>query len=83
MKIIMTFLNAKVNATTDRVEKVDQKKMGSFVFFPCFFSYVIVLKLSKKVDFLLLGTDLSKKPKSVKIIYLYAFQIFPLFQKTT
>ena len=32
----------------------------------------MVLKLSKKVLFLLFCSDLSKKPKSVKAIYLYA-----------
>ena len=83
MKIIMTFLNAKVNVTTDRVEKVDEKKNGIICLLSMVFSYVIVLKLSKKVHFLLLCTDLSKKPKSVKMIYLYASQISPLFQKTT
>ena len=35
-------------------------------------SRVIVLKLSKKVHFLQSCADLSKKPKSVKAIYIYA-----------
>ena len=32
----------------------------------------MVFRLSKKVHFLGLCTDLSKKPKSVKAIYIYA-----------
>ena len=32
----------------------------------------MVLKLSKKVQFLQFCIDLSKKPKSVKTIYIYA-----------
>ena len=35
-------------------------------------SCVMVLKLSKKVQFLQFCIDLSKKPKSVKTIYIYA-----------
>ena len=35
-------------------------------------SWVIVLKLSKNVQLLQFCADLSKKPNSVKVIYLYA-----------
>ena len=53
-----------------RVEKVDE---NGFIFaFSMFSSQVMVLKLSKKVNFLKLGTDLSKKCNSVKAIYIHA-----------
>ena len=48
------------------VQKVDEK-----IYFLVPF-WVMVLKLSKKVLFLLFCSDLSKKSKSVKAIYLYA-----------
>ena len=35
-------------------------------------SWVMVLKLSKKVHFLQFCVDFSKKPKSIKAIYIYA-----------
>ena len=39
-----------------------------------FFSWVIVLKLSKKVQFLQFCADLTKKSKSNKAIYIYAYE---------
>ena len=50
-----------------RVEKVDENRF--ICAFSMFFSWVMVLKLSKKVNF---GPDLSKKSKSVKAIYIHA-----------
>ena len=48
----------------------EKVKWGHLVFiFP---SYVMVLKLPKKVFFFAICTDLSKKPKSVKEIYMNA-----------
>ena len=43
--------------------------MESFVFFHA--SWVMILKLSKKVHFLQFCADFSHKPKSVKAIYMY------------
>ena len=56
---------------TVRSEKVDEKigviRLASM--FPC---WVMVLKLSKKVPFLQFCADLSKKSKSIKVIYPHA-----------
>ena len=38
MKIIMTFSNAKVNVTTDRVEKEDEKKWDHL---SCFHGFIL------------------------------------------
>ena len=56
---------------TVRLEKVDEKNavIGLVSMFP---SWVMALKLSKKVHFLQFCADLSKKSKSVKAIYIYA-----------
>ena len=54
---------------TDRVEKTDEEN-GVICLVSMFASWVMVLKLSKKVHFLQFCADLSKKPKSVKIIYI-------------
>ena len=60
---------------TVRAEKVDEKNrvIDLVYMFP---SRVIVLKLSKKVNFLQFCADLSKKPKSFKAIYIYASESF-------
>ena len=52
-------------------EKVD-KKMGSIYLVSVFPFWVMVLKLSKKVDFLQFCADLCKKSKSIKAIYIHA-----------
>ena len=56
---------------TVRAEKVDEKN-GVICLVSMFPSWVMVLKLSKKVHFLQFCADLSKKSKSVKAIYIYA-----------
>ena len=56
---------------TVRSEKVDRKN-GVICLVPTFLSWVMVLKLSKKVHFLQFCANLSKKSKSVKDIYIYA-----------
>ena len=54
---------------TVRAEKVDKNEVICLVsMLP---SWVMVLKLSKKVHFLQFCADLSQKPKSVKVIYIY------------
>ena len=55
---------------TVRVEKVDEKN-GVICLVSMFPSWVIVRKLSKKVHYLQLCADLSKKSKSIKAIYTY------------
>ena len=57
---------------TNRKEKVDEK-MRSFVYFPCFLHELWSLNCPKKCNFFLqFCVDLSKKPKFVKAIYIYA-----------
>ena len=56
---------------TVRVEKVDGKN-GVICLVSMFPSWIMVCKLSKKVQFLQFCADLSKKSKSVKAIYIYA-----------
>ena len=55
-----------------RAEKVD----GVICLISMFPSWVMVRKFSKKVHFLQFCADLSKKPKSVKVIYIYASESF-------
>ena len=52
-------------------EKVDEKN-GVICLVSMFPSWIMVLKLSKKVHFLQFCADLSKKSKSIKVIYIYA-----------
>ena len=56
---------------TVRSEKVDDKN-GVICLVSMFSSWVMVLKLSKKVHFLQFCADLSKKSTSIKVIYIYA-----------
>ena len=55
---------------TVRSEKVDEKN-GVICLAYMFPFWVIILKLSKTVHFLQFCADLSKKPKSIKAIYIY------------
>ena len=63
------FSNSEIISQTLRAEKVDEKN-GILVFM--FSSRVMVLKLSKKVNFLQFCADLSKKSKYIKAVYIYA-----------
>ena len=56
---------------TVRSEKVDEKN-GVICLVSMFPSWVMVLKLSKKMHFLQFCAELSKKSKSSKAIYIYA-----------
>ena len=58
---------------TVRAEKVDEKN-GVICLVSMFPSWVMVRKLSKKVHFLQFCADLSKKSKSVKAIYIHAYE---------
>ena len=53
------------------VERVDEKN-GIICPVSIFLTWVMVLKLYKKVHFLQLCVDLSRKSKSTKVIYIYA-----------
>ena len=57
------------------VEKVNEKN-GVICLVSMLPSWVMVLKLSKKVHFLQFCADLSQKPKSVKAIYIYGSENF-------
>ena len=57
---------------TFRSEKVDEKN-GVICLVFMFFSWVIVLKLSKKVHFLQFCADLSTESRSIKAIFIYVF----------
>ena len=59
---------------TVRAEKVD--KNGVICLVSMLPSWVMVLKLSKKVHFLQFCADLSQKPKCVKAIYIYGSESF-------
>ena len=66
---------------TGKVEKVHEKN-GVICLVFMFPYWVMVLKLSKKVHFLQFCTDFSKKPKSVKAIYILHLKVLiTLFQK--
>ena len=65
---------------TDRVEKVDEVN-GLICLVSMFAFLVLVLKLSKNYIFLQFSADLSKKPNSGKIIYIYASESSHYIQK--
>ena len=70
MKINVEYFQIqKLTLQTVRKEKVDEKKWV-ICLVSMFPSWVIVLILSKKVHFLRFCTDLSKKSKSIKAIYI-------------
>ena len=56
-----------MNIQTVSAQEVDEK-MGSFVYF-----------LSKIVSFFAIFADVSKKPKAVIAIYIYALKVLPSF----
>ena len=55
---------------TNRAEKVD----GVICQVSMLSSWVMVLKLSKKSAFSAICAELSQKPKSVKVIYIYGIE---------
>ena len=55
---------------TVSAEKVDEKKIGVICLSFKFRSCVMDIKLSKKVYFVQFTAELSKKPESVKAIYI-------------
>ena len=57
---------------TVRSEKVDEKN-GVICLVSMFPSWVMVLKLSKKVHFLQFCADLSTESRSIKAIFIYVF----------
>ena len=61
----------KMNFDIFQIQKWISEKIGSFVKFPFFPSWVMVPKLPKTVHFLQIYADLSKKINSIKAIYLY------------
>ena len=62
--------NTKANVTKG-AEKVDEKN-GVLCLVSMFSSWVMVLKLSKKVHILQYCADFSKSSKAIKAIYIYA-----------
>ena len=60
---------------TVREGKVDGRN-GVIFLVSVFYSRVMVLKLCKKLHFLQLWADLSKKSKYIKVIYIYASEKF-------
>ena len=65
------FSNSEMNITNSYTGK-SRWKNGIICLVSMFPSWVMVLKLSKKVHFLQFCADLSKKSKSIKAIYIYA-----------
>ena len=75
------FSNTKINIT-NRVEKVNEKKNEVICLVFKFPSWVMALNLSRKVHFLQFYADFSKKPKSVKAIYIFHLKVLTtLIQK--
>ena len=68
------FSNTKINSQTIRVEKVNKKNEAIFVAL-LFRSWVMTFKLFRKVHILQFCADLSKKPKSVKTIYILHLKV--------
>ena len=67
-----------------RAEKVDEKKKKKkwvICLVPMFPSWLMVLKLPKKVRFLQFGADVSKISKSVKGTYVHLKVLITLYQK--
>ena len=68
-----------------RAEKVDEKKKWKkkwvICLVPMFPSWLMVLKLPKKVRFLQFGADVSKISKSVKGTYVHLKVLITLYQK--
>ena len=68
-----------------RAEKVDEKKNEKkkwvICLVPMFPSWLMVLKLPKKVRFLQFGADVSKISKSVKGTYVHLKVLITLYQK--
>ena len=60
---------------TVRAEKEDEKN-GVICLVSMFPSWVMVRKLSKKLQFLQFGADLSKKLKSVRVVHIYTPESF-------
>ena len=60
---------------TVRAEKLDETN-EVICLVSMFPSWIMVLKLSKKVHFLQFCADLSKKRESVEAIYIYAYESF-------
>ena len=65
------FSNTKMNVTNSK-SREDRWKEWAICLVFIFPSSVMVLKLSKKVYFFQFCANLSKKPKSIKVIYIYA-----------
>ena len=68
------FSNIKMNITSSYSNKVD--KNGVICLVSLLPSWVMVLKLSKKVHFLQFCADHSQKRKCVKVIYVYGSEGF-------
>ena len=64
----------KLMSQTIRVEKVNKKNEAIFLAL-LFRSWVMTLKLFRKVHILQFCADLSKKPKSVKTIYILHLKV--------
>ena len=71
------FSNTKMNIT-NRVEKVDEKNEVICLVFKFPF-WVGALNLSRKVNFSPFCADFSKKPKSVKAIYIFHLKVLTTF----
>ena len=66
--------NTKTNVTKG-AEKVNEKN-GVICLVSMFSSWVMVVKLSKRVHFLQICAELSKKSKPIKAIYIFAFESY-------
>ena len=74
-QILTIFKIQKWMLQSVRTEKVDEKN-GLICLVSMFPFWLIVLNCTKKSNFLQFCADLSKKPKSVEAIYIYASKSF-------
>ena len=74
---VWLFSKTKMNVT-NRVEKVDEKNEVICLVFKFPF-WVVALNLSRKVNFSPFCADFSKKPKSVKAIYIFHLKVLTTF----
>ena len=72
------FLNEKMSENKQNYKPLERKWKNWENICPVskFLFWVMILKLSKKVLFLHFCADLSKKPNSVKVAYIYASENF-------
>ena len=69
----MSFDNSQIQKWISQTVRAQKDEKNGVIFLICFFpSWVMVCKLPKIVHLLQICADLSKKSKSIKVIYFYS-----------